>query len=192
MGPLDAIKTCLAKSFQFKGRASRAEFWWFIALAWMAVTAATFADQILFPIGLGQKPGVPAYIIAPILPTPLTFLTAAIAIPASITVSVRRLHDAGMSGALVLISVLMMLGYGATYRWTFSATSVVSDDPFASVETLTSNFDVTADRLQTTSPFLRFASWLIMALQMAILLLCIRPSKLSLNKYGPNPNEVPQ
>ena len=29
MGPLDAIKTGFAKSFQFSGRASRAEFWWF-------------------------------------------------------------------------------------------------------------------------------------------------------------------
>ncbi|WP_108813768.1 DUF805 domain-containing protein [Loktanella sp. Alg231-35] len=29
MGPLEAIKTGLAKSFQFKGRASRSEFWWY-------------------------------------------------------------------------------------------------------------------------------------------------------------------
>ena len=29
MGPLDAIKTGFAKSFDFKGRASRSEFWWF-------------------------------------------------------------------------------------------------------------------------------------------------------------------
>ena len=32
MGPFDALKTGFAKSFQFKGRASRSEFWWFAAL----------------------------------------------------------------------------------------------------------------------------------------------------------------
>lgn len=29
MGPAQAIRTCLAKSFQFSGRASRPENWWF-------------------------------------------------------------------------------------------------------------------------------------------------------------------
>ena len=29
MGPIQSIKTCLAKSFQFSGRASQSEFWWF-------------------------------------------------------------------------------------------------------------------------------------------------------------------
>jgi uncharacterized membrane protein YhaH (DUF805 family) len=29
MGPAQAIRTGLAKSFQFSGRASRSEFWWF-------------------------------------------------------------------------------------------------------------------------------------------------------------------
>ena len=29
MGPLDAIKTGFARSFQFRGRATRSEFWWF-------------------------------------------------------------------------------------------------------------------------------------------------------------------
>jgi uncharacterized membrane protein YhaH (DUF805 family) len=31
MGPIDAIKTGFAKSFHFKGRSSRSEFWWFAA-----------------------------------------------------------------------------------------------------------------------------------------------------------------
>ncbi|MDD9855928.1 MAG: DUF805 domain-containing protein, partial [Gammaproteobacteria bacterium] len=28
-GPVDAIRTCLVKFFDFRGRASRSEFWWF-------------------------------------------------------------------------------------------------------------------------------------------------------------------
>ncbi len=33
MGPAQAIRTGLAKSFQFSGRASRTEFWWFAPVA---------------------------------------------------------------------------------------------------------------------------------------------------------------
>ena len=34
MGSAQAIRTCLTKSFQFSGRTSRPEFWWF-ALLWL-------------------------------------------------------------------------------------------------------------------------------------------------------------
>lgn len=50
MGPLDAIKTCLAKSFQFKGRASRSEFWWFtltLAIAFAAPSSRVHAEENL-------------------------------------------------------------------------------------------------------------------------------------------------
>ncbi|MEO0905038.1 MAG: DUF805 domain-containing protein, partial [Pseudomonadota bacterium] len=43
MGPLDAIKTGFAKSFEFKGRASRSEFWWFAAFV------GTIAAALLLP-----------------------------------------------------------------------------------------------------------------------------------------------
>jgi uncharacterized membrane protein YhaH (DUF805 family) len=36
MGPAQAIRTGLAKSFQFSGRASRSEFWWFAPVAVIA------------------------------------------------------------------------------------------------------------------------------------------------------------
>jgi len=45
MKPAQAIKTCLAKSFQFKGRVTRSEFWWFapIGLTPVLITAQFIA-----------------------------------------------------------------------------------------------------------------------------------------------------
>ncbi|MEY1554507.1 DUF805 domain-containing protein [Yoonia sp. R2331] len=37
MGPIAAIRTGFAKSFQFEGRATRSEFWWFAAFAALPV-----------------------------------------------------------------------------------------------------------------------------------------------------------
>jgi uncharacterized membrane protein YhaH (DUF805 family) len=52
MGPAQAIRTGLGKSFQFSGRASRSEFWWFFA-AWAAVVLCLMAfvtwTQTLLP-----------------------------------------------------------------------------------------------------------------------------------------------
>ena len=44
MGPVQALKTCLRKSFQFSGRASRSEFWWFMTFAVSFVGIASAVD----------------------------------------------------------------------------------------------------------------------------------------------------
>lgn len=40
MGPAQAIRTCFAKSFQYSGRASRAEYWWFLPVGLFVPVAA--------------------------------------------------------------------------------------------------------------------------------------------------------
>ena len=47
VGPFQAIKTCLAKSFQFSGRASQAEFWWFVGLVLLGGLVIAFVDDRL-------------------------------------------------------------------------------------------------------------------------------------------------
>ena len=46
MGPIQSITTCLRKSFDFSGRATRAEFWWF---APVGVTLPVIACVFLQP-----------------------------------------------------------------------------------------------------------------------------------------------
>ena len=75
-----AVKTCFKKYFDFKGRASRSEYWYFILFTFLGYGAG-------FLLGL----------IAPALLWLLGIFVLAILIPA-ITVAARRLHDINKSG----------------------------------------------------------------------------------------------
>jgi len=85
----ESIKTCYKKFFDFSGRASKSEFWWFQLFA-IIIYALMFVFQgdlaILFSI-----------------------ITIANAIP-NWAASVRRLHDTDKSGWFVLISIIPILG----------------------------------------------------------------------------------
>jgi uncharacterized membrane protein YhaH (DUF805 family) len=92
MNIFQSIKTCFKKSFTFKGRASRSEFWWFL-----------LSQQILFFI-VGIFQGV-----ADTMPVEnlhftiriifgLTALATLLSVFSGISVSVRRLHDTNHSG----------------------------------------------------------------------------------------------
>jgi len=41
--PVDAVRTCMVKFFDFRGRASRSEFWWFFA----AVMTLALLEELL-------------------------------------------------------------------------------------------------------------------------------------------------
>ena len=83
----NAIKTCLKdKYFNFKGRASRSEFWFFylFLLIGYAITISTVFISIKLFIGI-----LSIFILAMIIP--------------SIAVTVRRLHDINKSGLFILL-----------------------------------------------------------------------------------------
>lgn len=44
MGPLDAVQTVYVKYFSVRGRATRAEYWWFTLFSVALTAAAVFAD----------------------------------------------------------------------------------------------------------------------------------------------------
>ena len=89
MNFIESIKTCYKKFFDFSGRASKSEFWWFQLYA-IIIYALMFVFQgdlsILFSI-----------------------ITIANAIP-NWAASVRRLHDTDKSGWFVLISIIPIIG----------------------------------------------------------------------------------
>tara|TARA_B100000686_G_scaffold39830_1_gene41224 strand:- start:726 stop:1163 length:438 start_codon:yes stop_codon:yes gene_type:complete len=83
----NAIKTCLKdKYFNFKGRASRSEFWFFylFLVIGYAITISTIFISIKLFIGI-----LSIFILAMIIP--------------SIAVTVRRLHDINKSGLFILL-----------------------------------------------------------------------------------------
>ena len=89
MNFLESIQTCYKKFFDFSGRASKSEYWWF-QLYNAIIYVLTFVFQgdltLLFSI----------LIIANIIP-----IWAA---------AVRRVHDSDKSGWMVLISVIPVIG----------------------------------------------------------------------------------
>lgn len=94
----EAILQCLSRYAVFTGRAGPAEFWWF-ALLYVLIVAAT-----LVLLALGS-----------VLAGPGLAMLAAFALPA-LAVTVRRLHDIGVKGT-VLILMVPALGQLALLVW---------------------------------------------------------------------------
>ena len=98
MSFMDSTKTCVQKSFTIEGRASRSEYWFF------------YLFIIIAQIGLGIIDGVAG--------TPLSLLVLAL-FPAIICVSIRRMHDVGKSGWLLLISLIPLVNLILLYWFIF-------------------------------------------------------------------------
>ena len=108
MGPLNAISTVFAKTFTFSGRASRSEYWWFFAFYFIGSIVCLAIDAaMVLPVVQALGPQAIEVI------SPLSFASIWFAIAMSIpylSLSVRRLHDAGFSGFWTL---LYFLPFGA-------------------------------------------------------------------------------
>ena len=90
MSFMDALKSGIGKSFSFRGRASRSEYWWWmLASVLLLIICAIIA--LLGNIG-----------IAAIFPVLL--------IPPTTTVIVRRLHDLEKPGWFFLVVLIPLLG----------------------------------------------------------------------------------
>jgi uncharacterized membrane protein YhaH (DUF805 family) len=85
-GPLAAVSAALRNTFDFSGRASRSEYWWFVLAFWVLyLTSIVLAPTI----------GV-LVLLAGIVPI--------------VSVGVRRLHDLDKSGWWFLISYIPFAG----------------------------------------------------------------------------------
>lgn len=90
MSFMDAVKSGIGKSFSFRGRASRSEYWWWIL-------ASVLFQIICAIIALLGNIGIAA--IFPVL-----------LIPPTTTVMVRRLHDLEKHGWFFLVVLIPLLG----------------------------------------------------------------------------------
>jgi uncharacterized membrane protein YhaH (DUF805 family) len=166
MGPVQAITTCLAKSFQFSGRASRSEFWWFA------------------PIGLGLP--IAAVVLLPpdVNSIEIFFTKVAILglllVPFNAAVA-RRFHDTGAHqvefwhGICPTLGVVVS-GYGLAFGL-FAISTI---------------WGVVIGVTFTVPSFLLLLVSLVMAPGMLGLTIgrLLTPSNPGPNTYGPNPLEV--
>ena len=95
----DSVATCFSKFVTFSGRASRSEFWWFMAFVFVS---SLFFDALL--------PSV--------LSEPLAHLSEAVGgiwalamLLPGLAVASRRLHDIGMSAWWLLLYLVPVIGW---------------------------------------------------------------------------------
>jgi len=110
-GPVEAVKRFYQNYAKFSGRASRSEYWWVAAFFFIAYGVLGLLIGVIgsatATIGADGKsePG-PAIIPFAVL----IFIVFFASIVPSIALAIRRLHDAGFSGLLYLITLVPYLG----------------------------------------------------------------------------------
>ena len=89
MNFVESILTCYKKFFDFSGRASKSEYWWFqLYNAIIYVLSFVFQGDLVLLLSI--------LIIVNLIPV--------------YAVGVRRIHDSDKSGWLVLISLIPLIG----------------------------------------------------------------------------------
>lgn len=103
----EAITRFVKKAFVYRGRASRSEYWW-VALAVAGVSFVLNAIASAFDINSGSAPTW--LLIGGFLFGLFNLLVGLALLVPTISLTVRRLHDANFSGLFALLGLVPFLG----------------------------------------------------------------------------------
>ena len=106
MNMIEAVRVCFIKYAQFRGRARRAEFWWFMLFLFVLGIGVDLTDTMIFGYSweeYAMGPMGAVYTLATIIP--------------SIAVGVRRLHDTNRSGWWSLLVLVPLIGWIILIVW---------------------------------------------------------------------------
>lgn len=163
----EAIKSVFSKYATFSGRARRSEFWYFVL----------FNFLVSFVLGL-----------IPFLSVVSGLWALAVLIP-SLAVAVRRFHDIGKSGwtyLYLLIPSLLYVGYLFYFVFKY-AFSYIQDGYDLDAEFI-------SDLFTTHGSSLVIIGILMLVSLIASIIFIVwmaRDSQPGINKWGPNPKELP-
>ncbi len=166
--PVQAVKICLKKFFDFTGRARRSEYWWFVLFVMIVSMVFNFIGAV-FPMVniLGLIVG----------------LLLSIAQLAALT---RRLHDTGRSGWWVLVyGLFMLVTYGALVAILAPVAGelMAEGDQMALVELMANAF--MDSPIAATVMICGALATAFMAI--ITLIFAVKDSQWTENKYGPSP-----
>lgn len=102
MGFGEAVQKGFANIGNFEGRSGRAEFWWFVLAVWVGEAVLLFLVQLIFNGFLENV---------------FYFIVWAVAFVAYLSVGIRRLHDVGQSGWMIILAFFCCLILIPIYFW---------------------------------------------------------------------------
>jgi uncharacterized membrane protein YhaH (DUF805 family) len=120
MNFLDAIKSGFQNYFNFKGRASRSEFWYWVLFTVLIGLVATTLESAIWPTPMGQGDWMQDLESIAAQQTPLSNILALVLFIPNLSMLARRFHDAGFSAKWLFLQ-LIPIAYGI-----FAAIGVVS------------------------------------------------------------------
>jgi uncharacterized membrane protein YhaH (DUF805 family) len=100
----DAVSAGFRNYFDFQGRATRPEFWWFVLFLFLLGLGAAVADM---SFGLGSED----------MGGPIGLISSLATIIPTWSVGARRLHDIGRSGWWQLIALTVIGIFLLIYWW---------------------------------------------------------------------------
>ncbi|MCB1335643.1 MAG: DUF805 domain-containing protein [Roseivivax sp.] len=170
MGPIEAVQTVMVKYFTFRGRAPRSEYWWFMLFYSALVLAAGAADgQKLYTALSAETLSFDTRVAAYWTP----WVMLGLFVPYH-TVSVRRLHDIGLSGFWMLALI-----YGPAVAYPFVMIGAVANQ-FAALDAGTVG--------QAASMIVGYQVVSVLcALTFAVMMMW--PTQRADNRHGPGPYE---
>ncbi|MBO7300017.1 MAG: DUF805 domain-containing protein [Tidjanibacter sp.] len=98
MNSFEYFKKCFRQYADFKGRARRAEYWYFVLYTWLISIAVSLVDMLTLGVGEDGM-GLLGAIFSLVIFIP------------SLAASVRRMHDTGRSGWVLLLSFIPVIGW---------------------------------------------------------------------------------
>ena len=180
MGFIEAVKRCLKKYCDFKGRARRSEYWWFVLFIFLCSMAVSFLTSMC--VGLLDVDTVLGVQVASIT----SMVVMLFFVIPHIAVLTRRLHDTGRSGWWVVVLALLLGAYIVSYGIVMLPLLGKMDfgnDPFALAKAMTDSM--------ASSPIaatvMSFTSLPMGILAIVIFIFTLFDSKWGENKYGLSP-----
>jgi uncharacterized membrane protein YhaH (DUF805 family) len=163
-----AVKSVFVNWNKFKGVATRREYWFFVLFSALLGIVLSTVESIIWP------PVETADLIEALnQPTPLTGLSAIVLLIPTLSVTSRRLHDAGWSGKwlLLYITPFITLAFGV----------------FGVVNYLQTTSSPELEALAVSVAYFVPTLLLLFAVAVFFLVLCLLPTKPKEagNKYAP-------
>lgn len=176
MGFTEAIKACIKKSFVFKGRARRSEYWWWVLFNSLLGLVVSLVGGFI-PTDNLWVAGIFSLIVI------LGSLYLAIA---SAAVNVRRLHDVGISGWWYGGTLIYLLVWTIWFMVEYFRVALNLNLAPNATPDMVSNailMQLIGKILITYIPFMIYS--------VVLLVFYCLDSKPGANKYGENPKGVP-